>query len=181
MPLADVVRPWSGTALRHRPASSARSVLDDTYLGQQHDSRWSAYGVRAWYFASDIGLILAEYGRHIAIDLPDGYSERLARSVYKTSVDLVRILDLTDPGTVATMGAAPINEWILNLGATQAAAGYLLEHVPDLQGLIVPSVAFLDQPARHNLVVYRDRVDPSVIFGAPAFVRDIVLEAAGSR
>ena len=180
MPVADVVRPWSGTALRHQPASSLRSVLDDEYLGQQHDARWSEFGVRAWYFAADIGLIVAEYGWHIAVDLPDGHVERLERSVYQVEITLDRVLDLTDAATVGAMGAGPIDSWILNLPATQSAARYLLEQVPDLQGLLVPSVAFLDRPDRHDTVVYRDRVDPAVVFGSPTHVRDIVLEATGS-
>jgi hypothetical protein len=179
MPIGDFARPWSDTALRHRPSSSSRSILDDEYLGQQHDNRGSGVGVRAWSFASDIGLVVGEYGRHVEVDLPDGQSERLARSVYKVPIAMDRVLYLTDPATVAAMGAQPINSWLWNLRATQSAARYLLEQVPDLQGLVVPSVAFLDRPDRPNIVVYRDRVDPAAVFGTPAFVRDIVLAGRG--
>lgn len=178
--IVDFVRPWSGPGLRHRPAGSRRSVLDDQYLGQVPDSRWSELGVRAYYFAADIGLILAEYGRHIVIDLPAGHSERLARSVYSVPISLGHVLDLTDPVMVEAMGAAPLETWILNERATQSAATYLLEQVPTLQALLVPSVAFLDRPDRHNFVVYRDRIDVTTAFGVPVHVRDIVLEADGA-
>jgi hypothetical protein len=78
------------------------------------------------------------------------------------------------------MGAAPLNEWILDTGATQAAASYLIAHVRGLQGLIVPSVAFLDRPDRFNLVVYRDAIDLESAFGTPTFEMDIVLTADGA-
>ncbi|HVA86350.1 MAG TPA: RES family NAD+ phosphorylase [Candidatus Saccharimonadales bacterium] len=175
--IADRVRPWSGEMLRHRPASSTRSVLDEEYLGQAQDNRWSRLGTRAYYFTTDIGAVVAEYGRHIAIELPEGRSERLARAVFRVPVTLARILDLTDPATIEAMGAKPIEEWILSPSATQAAAAYLLEQVPDLQGIRVPSVALLDHPDRANLVVYRDRIDLAMSFGEPVHLRDVVLEA----
>lgn len=61
-----------------------------------------------------------------------------------------------------------------------SASAYLLSHVPRLQGLIVPSVAFLDDHARHNVVVFRDGIDRSTAFSVPAFVMDLVLEATGA-
>lgn len=135
--------------------------------------------MRAYYFATDIGVIVAEYGRHVEVELPEGRSERLARSVFEVDISLERILDLTDPRVVDAMGAEPIERWVLSLEATQSAASYVLAHVPDLQGLLVPSVAFLDHPERHNVVVYGDRIDPGAVFGPPRFVRDLILEATG--
>jgi RES domain-containing protein len=178
--LAGRLRPWSGDMLRHRPASSTRSVLDDEYLGQTPDNRWSQLGTRAYYFATDIGGVVAEYGRHIAIELRERQSERLERAVFRLPITLERILDLTDPATIEAMGAKPIEEWILSLSATQTAASYLLGQLPDLQGLRVPSVALLDHPERANLVVYRDRIDMAISFGEPVHVGDVVLEATGT-
>jgi RES domain-containing protein len=177
--IAGRIRPWSGEMLRHRPSASTRSVLDDEYLGQTTTSRWNRLGTRAYYFAPDIGVIVAEYGRHIAVDLPEGHSERLARAVFRVPIRLERILDLTDAATLVAMGAKPIDEWILALPATQSAASYLLEQVPDLQGLLVPSVAFLDHRERANLVVYRDRLDLATAFDEPVLVSAVTLEAAG--
>ena len=104
--------------LRHRPKSSTRSVLDDTYLGQADDNRWSERGVPAYYFASDIGLVAAEHARHIAIDLPAGNVERSEPSVFKVPVSLDVVLRLTDPTVVEAMGADPIETWILDLAKT---------------------------------------------------------------
>ncbi len=177
--LADLVVPWSGRLLRHRPKGSSCSVLDDAYLGIAADNRWSASGVRAFYFASDIAVIVAEYARHIETDVPGGHADRLERSVFRVPVMLERVLDLRDPSVVAAMGASPINAWILDLAVTQAAAGHLLAQVPNLQGLVVPSVAFLDRHDRFNVVVYRDAVDPAVVFDTPEFDCNMTLAAEG--
>lgn len=180
MSLRGSVTSWSGDVLRHRPAGSSRSVVDDAYLGQVVDNRWSALGVRAYYFALDPGVIVAEYARHIAADLPTGHTERIERDVFRVAVSLDRALDLTNPSVVMAMGADPIGDWILDIMTTQAAAAYLLTQVPGLQGLIVPSVAFLDDRARFNLVVFRDAIDPRATFGTPVFVMRITLEALGT-
>jgi RES domain-containing protein len=180
MPLADHIAPWAGDLLRHRPAASGRSVLDDTYLGQVDNNRWSARGVRAYYFARDRGIIAAEYARHLAADLPVGVTEHLAREVFRVAVSLERTIDLTNPAVVAAIGAAPINDWILDLRLTQAAGGYLQSQAPGLQGLIVPSVAFLDDHTRFNVVVFRDAIDPTRSFGAPVSVLQIELDATGA-
>ncbi|HEU0236189.1 MAG TPA: RES family NAD+ phosphorylase [Candidatus Limnocylindrales bacterium] len=166
--------------LRHRPAGSGRSVLDETYLGLATDNRWSEAGLRAYYFASDVGLVAAEHARHIAIDVLGDYAERLERAVFRVPISLDRVLRLTDPAVVVAMGAGPINTWILDLARTQAAASYLVSQVDRLQGLIVPSVAFLDQPERFNMVVYRDAIDPAVVFGTPVHERDITIVSSGS-
>jgi RES domain-containing protein len=180
MRLASLARPWKGDGLRHRPKTSNRSVVDDEHLGQAGNNRWSELGVRAYYFASDVGLVTAEHARHIAIDVPAGHVERLERSVFRVPISLDRILDLTDPAVVAAMGADPINAWALDLRRTQAAAAYLRSQVATLQGLLVPSVAFLDQHERHNIVVYRDAIVRSVALGEPVWELDIVLDAVGA-
>lgn len=179
MALADLVVAWSGDVLRHRPKSSSRSVLDDTYLGIADDNRWSAQGIRAYYFASDIGVVAAEHARHIAVDVPVGHADRIERSVFKVRVALDRVLTLTNAHVIVAMGAAPLQEWVLDTVATQTAASYLVAQVRGLQGLIVPSVAFLDRPDRFNLVVYPEAIDVASNFGTPTFEMDIVLAADG--
>jgi RES domain-containing protein len=180
MRLAKLAKPWSGDGLRHRPKNSIRSVLDDVHLGQASNNRWSELGCRAYYFASDVGLVTAEHARHIAIDVPADHTVRLERSVFRVPITLESVLDLTDRPVVAAMGADPLNDWVLDLGRTQVAAAYLRSQVNGLQGLLVPSVAFLDQHERRNIVVFRDAIDPAEAFGEPAFELDIILAAAGA-
>lgn len=164
---------------RHVAAGRHRGALDDAYLGVARDNRWNREGTPAYYFASDLAVTVAEFARHIAAELPDGASERLARTVWRVPVSLTATLDLTDPTVVEAAGAPPIGEWILDREVTRATATYLLAQVPALQGLVVPSIAFLDRQDRPNIVVYRDRIDPPAVFGRPVRVRSIAIEAAG--
>jgi len=86
----------------------------------------------------------------------------------------------TEPLVVAEMGADPVNSWILDIGKTQAAGSYLLSQAAGLQGIIVPSVAFLDDHARFNVVVFRDAIDPGRAFGSLVSVMEMVLSASGT-
>ncbi len=181
MLLRELTRPWTGPVLRHIAAGSPRSILDDTWIGHAPTNRWNEAGTPTYYFAVDVGVTIAEYARHLAGELPDGVSERLARSLWKVNANLESVLDLTEPAIVAAAGAGPINDWILDLDVTRKTATYLRAQVERLQALLVPSVAFLDQPARFNLVVYRDRIDLSAVFDRPEYIRDFVLEGVGRR
>lgn len=178
MALRDLVRPWTGVAYRHIPAGASRSILDDAYLGRSSGNRWNEAGTPAYYFASDLAVVVAEYARHIATELPDGVPQRLARSLWRVEISLARTLDLRDPRTIEAMGSGPLEDWILDTRATQAAASYLRTQA-GIQALIVPSVAFLDRMDRYNVVVYRDRIEPGAAFGRPEHLSDLVLEEAG--
>ncbi|MDQ3552974.1 MAG: RES family NAD+ phosphorylase [Chloroflexota bacterium] len=178
MALRDLLGPWTGVAYRHIPAGVSRSALDETYLGRSPGNRWNEAGTPTLCFASDIAVVLAEYGRHIATEIPDGVPERLARSLWEVAIWLERTLDLRDPRTIDAMGSGPVEDWILDVKSTQATANYLRTQA-GVQALIVPSVAFLDRPDTYNLIVYRDRIDPEVAFGQPKHVRDFVLDARG--
>lgn len=180
MSLRRFLAPWTGDLLRHRPRGSTRSVVDDRYLGQSATNRWSALGVRAYDFARDPGVVAAEHARHLAAELPTGATERIAREVFQLHASLDRVLDLTDPRVIEAMGAEALERWILDIRRTQAASSYLLTHIPGLQGLIVPSVAFLDDLSWSNVVVFRDAIDPAEAFGPPRHVMDIILAGTGS-
>jgi RES domain-containing protein len=137
--------------------------------------------VRAYSFARDPGIVAAEHARHLAAELPTGGTERIAREMFQLHVSLDRVLDLTDPRVIEAMGAEALERWILDLRRTQAASSYLLTHVPGLQGLILPSVAFLDDLTRSNVVVFRDAIEPAAAFGPPRHVMDIILAGTGSE
>ncbi len=87
-------------------------------------------------------------------------------------------VDFRDPATSASIGLSKIDDWIADVDRTQATARYVRQHT-DLQALLVPSMGFLDDPTRWNVVVFLDRVDPLATFGTPVFVRRIVLDAVG--
>lgn len=180
MSLEALLHPWLGVGLRHVPAGTTRSVLDARYAGVSPTNRWNEAGAPTFYFGSDIAVVVAEFARHINAELPVGAPERQVRRIYRVPIKLDRMIDLTDPRATETLGIGPIRGWIGDLPTTRATVRFLRQHL-DVQGLIVPSVPFLDVPGKWNVVVFLDRIDARTAFGSPAFVRRLVLEAIGER
>ncbi len=178
MALGSLLRPWSGIGLRHVPADASLGVLDPTHAARSRRNRWNEAGTPAFYFASDVAVVVAEFGRHIQAELPDGKPERQARDVWKVPISVSRLVDFRDPATSASIGLSNVDDWIADIDRTQATARYLRQHA-DVQALLVPSMGFLDDATRWNVVVYLDRVDPRSTFGPPVFLRRIVLDAVG--
>ena len=178
MPLDALLQAWSGIGLRHIPTGAGRGILDATHAARSGRNRWNEAGTPTFYFASDIAVVWTEFGRHIQAELPGGEPERQARDVWEVPISLARLIDFRDPAASASIGLSRIGDWIGDIDRTQATARYVRQHT-DLQGLLVPSMGFLDDPARWNVVVYLDRIDPSATFGTPVFLRRIVLDAVG--
>ncbi len=178
MALESLLHARRGVGLRHIPAGASRRILDDAHAGRSGRNRWNEAGTPTFYFASDIAVVVAEFGRHIRAELPVGEAERQERDVWSVPISLSRMIDLRDPAAAASIGLPSVAHWIRDIDRTQATARYLRQHA-DVQGLLVPSMAFLDDAARWNAVVYLDRIDPLVAFAAPVFVRRIVLDAVG--
>jgi len=178
MALDSLLRAWTGIGLRHIPAGASRGILDDTHAARSRRNRWNEAGTPTFYFASDIAVVWTEFGRHIQAELPGGESERQARDIWKVPISLGRLIDFRDPAASASIGLSKIDDWIGDIDRTQATARYVRQHA-DVQGLLVPSMGFLDDAARWNVVVYLDRIDPLATFGTPVFLRRIVLDALG--
>ena len=178
MALDSLLRAWTGIGLRHIPAGASRGILVDTHAARSRRNRWNEAGTPTFYFASDIAVVWTEFGRHIQVELPGGESERQARDIWQVPISLGRLIDFRDPTASASIGLSRIDDWIGDIDRTQATARYVRQHV-DVQGLLVPSMGFLDDPARWNVVVYLDRIDPQATFGTPVFLRRIVLDALG--
>ena len=178
MALDSLLRAWTGIGLRHIPAGVSRGILDATHAARSQRNRWNEAGTPTFYFASDIAVVVAEFGRHIQAELPGGQPERQARDVWKVPISLDRLIDFRDPTASASIGLSKIDAWIGEIDRTQATARYVRQHA-DVQGLLAPSMGFLDDTAKWNVVVYLDRIDPRATFGTPVFLRRIVLDAVG--
>jgi RES domain-containing protein len=178
MALDSLLHAWTGVGLRHIPSGSSRGILDATHAARSRRNRWNEPGTPTFYFASDIGVVIAEFGRHIQAELPTGQQERQARDVWTIPISLARLIDFRDPATSASIGLPRIDTWIGDIDRTQSTARYVRQH-SDVQGLLVPSMGFLDDSTRWNVVVYLDRIDPPATYGAPVFLRRIVLDALG--
>lgn len=153
MALADFLHAWSGTAFRHVPAGAAIDVLDLRLAGQGRDNRWNEQGERTLYLASDHAVALAEFARHLRIDR--GGDARLvphARQIYRLQVVVERLLDLRDPGVWTALALTGAPHCFLDRAVARAPARYV-RTVMAAQGMLVPSVPFIDAPGHWVLVL----------------------------
>lgn len=120
--------------------------------------RWSDAGAPTVYLASDIGVALAEWGRHVPVR-----SDRDDSALWCVPVRLRRAVDLR-PGRGFEAGSGPHRSdgfarrdqcWYMDQETTRDLAARL-RYEDGLDGLVVPSVAFLDDPSRGNIVVFVD-------------------------
>jgi RES domain-containing protein len=115
--------------------------------------RWNEPDEPTIYLALDPGVALAEYARHA--------SARDARRLLRFEVRLDGVADLRRRAVRATSGhGGPPAELAERSLARRLAAELRARH--DCHGLLVPSIAFPDQPSRGNLVVFADRLPAGV-------------------
>jgi RES domain-containing protein len=146
--------------------------------GSGSAQRWSDAGAPTIYLASDAGVALAEWGRHVPLD-----ERRQPSALWRVPVRLDRAVDLRriEPAQLVrwcgagdpappSLGDGP---WYLDADRTRDLAA-VLRYVGRADGLIVPSVAFLDDHARGNLVVFVDD-DPSAEhrLGEPTCIAEV--------
>lgn len=149
--------PWIGTAYRHIAAGTHRSVLDFRFSGRQTNNRWNDQGQPTLYLAGDPGILIAEWGRHFpTIFDADLMEATVQRSVYRLSVHLDAVIDVRAPEIGAELG---FRRWP-HAAADQDIARFVASRVRNetsAQAILVPSVAFLDDLTRWNLVVFLDK------------------------
>src|SRR5450759_5112725 len=102
MTLDSLLHSWTGIGLRHIPTSAGRGILDGTHAARSRRNRWNEAGTPTFYFASDISVVVAEFGRHIRAELPGGDGERQARDVWRVPLSLSRLIDFRDPAAAGS-------------------------------------------------------------------------------
>jgi RES domain-containing protein len=155
--VAALLRPWTGTAIRHIPAGSRFDVLDTRFAGLATDNRWNAAGEPTFYLAGDLGVALAEYARHLREDVGGGPAAVQERAVDEIDVSLSAVLDLRDPQVRSAIGLRGGARRFLDRNVARATASFL-RHTTAAEGLLVPSVAFLDDVSRWNLVLFLEKL-----------------------
>jgi RES domain-containing protein len=147
-------------------SGAATSELDVTDLVSVESNRWNADGEPTVYLAGDVGVALAEIGRH----WQDGSA---AVRLWQVRVRLDRALDLRRPDGRAAAGVPDDPRWFLDRRRCQELAARFRRAGHD--GLIVPSVAFLDELERWNAVIFADRVQSLALsLQQPRPVQDVV-------
>jgi RES domain-containing protein len=151
---------WSGLAYRHVPTADPAAVLDTQPSALRGVGRWHSSGEHTLYLAGDRAIVLAEFARHMLDQRPAGATRGLrVRHIFQLRVDLERVVDLREPAVRDALRIGDDPAWIRDIARTHAVAG-VLRHDSPAQALLVPSMAFVDQPERWNLVIFREKVDP---------------------
>jgi RES domain-containing protein len=125
--------------------------LDITDLVTTDGNRWSGPGEPTLYLAGDVGVALAEVGRHW-----DATEDREA--IWRVRLALTSAVDLRREDVRAAVGVPEDPRWFLDRGRCRALAARF--RTAGCDGMIVPSVAFLDDLDRWNAVVFVDRAAP---------------------
>ncbi|MBI4491166.1 MAG: RES family NAD+ phosphorylase [Chloroflexi bacterium] len=160
MTLDSFLRPWSGSAVRHIPAGSRYEVLDFRFAGRGADNRWNYPGEPTLYLASDRGVALAEFARHLKEDrAPDLSRAAVERQVFRLELAIDRLLDLRDPHLCQLLGLEGTPVSFLDKVVARATANYL-RRVTAAQALLVPLMAFLDHLDRWVMVLFLEKLPP---------------------
>jgi RES domain-containing protein len=148
--LAGLVQPFGGRVSCHVPTDRPFSY---TALARPDDGRdrWGASGTRTVYLAGDPSVALAEYARHRIVGAP---SE--SRCLCSFRLQAVSVLDLRTDATAALLGR-PSMDLVVDRHVARAVSRAVRDSNV-CQGLIVPSMAFLDRPDRFNVVLFVERL-----------------------
>ncbi len=133
-------------------------MLDFDLLGRSNDNRWNAYGEPTMYLAGDPGVVIAEWGRNFGSRraMEVGPSS-ITRSVFRLTLRLQHVIDLRDPDVIEVLRLSDAPECFLDRQTARAIA-HSLRTTTAAQAMLVPSIAFLDDLTRWNLVVFVDKL-----------------------
>jgi len=154
--LTDRIGPWTGSAFRHIPADAGYDIRDLRFAGRRSGGRWHWQGQPTLYLASDAAVAIAEFARHLAVDR-GGRATPARRAVYELGVKLERTVDVRDRAVLRLIGREDAPDCWLDPRISRAVATFFRDSLP-VQALLVPSVAFLDDPARFNVVCFLENL-----------------------
>ncbi len=142
---------FHGTAWCHVPADEP--VRLEELAGADGGNRWNRQGQPTLYLALDLGVAIAEMARHLDL-APD--DEPVRRRLIGMSVRVHGLIDLRTPGARRNLGGPAGAAALLDRDLARRLADRARSDEACL-GLLTPSMAFLDDPSRGNLVLFMDR------------------------
>lgn len=158
MALSDHLHACSGEGLRHIPAGTRFDVLDFRYTGRGADNRWNESGQPTLYLAGDEGVLIAEWGRHFATNRsPTLEQTAVERQVYRLSLNVDHVIDLRRQAVWAEISLDNAPSCFADIGIARATANFI-RSTTAAQGLVVPSLGFLDDLDRWCLVLFLDKL-----------------------
>jgi RES domain-containing protein len=156
--LADLFHPWASRAYRHIVDGARYQVLDLRWAGRGLDHRWNEPGEPTLYLAGDPRVVLVEFARHYEHDRAPGAGRGTKpRRLYSLRVQVDRMLDLREPAAWSALVLSNAPYCFLERPTCRAIARYL-RTATTAQGLLVPSVALLDDLERWVAVLFLERL-----------------------
>lgn len=156
--VAAHLRPWSGVGFRHVPAGSSFGVLDTSFAARATTNRWNDPGDPTFYIAGDRAIALAEFARHLRENFSLSLAPALTeRALYRLTVQVRSVLDLRTSEVRHALGLHGDLHQFLDVAYARATANFV-RRTTTAEGLLVPSMAFLDDPVRWNLVLFLERL-----------------------
>jgi RES domain-containing protein len=155
--LDEALTPWIGSAYRHINADRASDVLDFSNAGRYGRNRWNIPGELTLYVAGDIGVAIAEWGRRLPVSFPDQVIRPVVRDVYRLQLRLDAVLDLRAPEIAPLLGLTGTPDVFRDVELARSTARRVRRSTR-AQAMIVPSIAFLDDLTRWNLVIFLDKL-----------------------
>jgi RES domain-containing protein len=143
---------WRGIAYCHVPADEPLR-LDRLVSADGDDDRWNGPGEPTVYLALDLGTAVGELARHA--ELPAG-APPWRRRIIGLSIDVDGLVDLRRPEVRDALGIDREPAAFRDRELTRRVASNLRSDEA-CAGLLVPSMTFLDDAARGNLVVFAER------------------------
>jgi RES domain-containing protein len=154
----DLIATWSGAACRHIPDGSPYSVLDARFAARSRTNRWNRPGEPTLYLACDHGVLIGECARHQREERAPALAPGMfARRIYDLHLRLDALLDLRDERAHAALSLRDAPACFLDREVARATAGFLRTTTP-AQALLVPSLAFLDDPQRWVLFLFVEKL-----------------------
>jgi RES domain-containing protein len=152
-----ILAAWRGIAFCYVPADEPVR-LDRLVTSDGSDDRWNRPGQPTLYLALDVGTAVGELARHVELE-PGTPAWR--RRLVGFSVEVDGLADLRRAEVRARVGFDGEPAAFRDHDVARDLAQRLRED-DACAGLLVPSMTFLDDPARGNLVVFVERFQGGV-------------------
>jgi RES domain-containing protein len=153
-----LLSPWNGEAFRHIPKGSPYGPLDFRFAGLATDNRWNYPGQRTLHLGRDRGVVVGEFSRHLQEKrTPQIARQIVARQLFRLRLEIEWMLDLTSPEVRKALSLPSDPTCFLSVDYARATA-HFVRFTTRAQGLVVPSMCFLDDVSRWCLVLFLEKL-----------------------
>ncbi|WP_071590750.1 RES domain-containing protein [Synechococcus sp. PCC 7336] len=160
MSLEDFCSPWSGHAIRHIPDAPDNTIFDFGNVRRVREHRWNYAGERTIYLAKSQDVALGEYARHFRESRPGLAGQALSRKVYSIEIKLESTINLCNKAIWDNFGVVKGPHSFMDEQIARSVARSIRTATP-AQGIFVPSMCFLDNLEKWNLVLFLEKLPNS--------------------